>query len=96
MKDQTGARRPAPLLLWRDYLGAVHACERTDIRQAFYVFSTLCGRNVPPNAHWPSEPRAINCPECARQAADYPARARFPPSGSSREESDREHKETRL
>ena len=71
MANRSVARMRAPLLLWRDVLGAVHGCERTDLRQAFYVFSTLCGRNVPPNARWPQDLRpAMTCPECVKIAAE--------------------------
>jgi hypothetical protein len=81
MGSDSGARLRAPSLFWRDVFGAVHLCERSDVRQAFYLFSTLCGRNVPPNARWPSLTQGgVSCPECARlaaapgEAASLPAR----------------------
>jgi hypothetical protein len=52
-------------LLWKDAFNTVHACNRTNLRQAFYLVSTKCGRNVPPNAYWSAQAHsAVNCPEC--------------------------------
>jgi hypothetical protein len=70
MGHDSGARPRATSLFWRDVLGTVHLCERSDVRQAFYIFSTLCGRNVPPNARWPHlTDDEVICPECVRSAA---------------------------
>ena len=74
MRELSGARSRVSLFVWRDYFGAVHACERNDLRQAFYVFSTLCGRNVPPNAPWPHGQRPLlTCVECEQAVSERAA-----------------------
>ena len=67
----------APPLLWRDYLQTLHLCEYTDLHQVFVLISTVCGRNVPPNAHWPRDlQNLVTCPECSRRRRDIIPRAR--------------------
>jgi hypothetical protein len=56
-------------LTWRDVFQTVHACEEIDLRQAFLLVRTACGRNVPPNARWPHGGHdAVTCPDCRRAA----------------------------
>ena len=56
-------------LTWKDSFQTVHACERTDLRQAFFLVSTHCGRNVPPNARWQAGAHdSVSCPDCRRAA----------------------------
>ena len=63
-EGMTDEARP---LIWRDSLETAHACDAINLRQAFLLLRTRCGRNVPPNARWPrQEHSAITCPECRR------------------------------
>jgi hypothetical protein len=55
-------------LLWRDCFDTVHLCRETDVRQAFLLLTTGCGRAVPPNARWPRDAQAADCPDCAQGA----------------------------
>ena len=56
-------------LTWRDVFQTVHACEEIDLKQAFLLVRTRCGRTVPPNARWPhGEHSAVTCPDCRRAA----------------------------
>jgi hypothetical protein len=52
-------------ILWRDCFDTVHRCRETDVRQAFLLLTTRCGRPVPPNARWARDAHAADCPECA-------------------------------
>ena len=63
---ETQRAESARVLFLRDSFETVHACQRIDVRQAFMLVTTLCGRNVPPNARWPHERSAATCPDCGR------------------------------
>lgn len=65
---ETQRTESARALLWRDSFETVHVCQRIDVRQAFMLVTTLCGRNVPPNAKWPrGHDSKVTCPDCSRQ-----------------------------
>ena len=67
-RPESGDSDYAGPLLWRDSFETVHACRRIDIKEVFLLVTTLCGRNVPPNARWnTSHKAAITCPDCSRQ-----------------------------
>jgi hypothetical protein len=59
-----GTRAADAKLLWRDCFDRVHLCSETDVRQAFLLLTTRCGRAVPPNARWPRDVQSPDCPDC--------------------------------